>query len=165
MCSFAILNILLKEREFLLLDFRHNAFIHLRGILNIKLLIFVGYIVSKNIHQNLIKGKNLVMNGFIKKNKMPVYKIYCFSNWSNPRFFCNSRLGARMEGRRTFSSLTCNELSDVGNWHGRSNDHHWSIKIKSVQEEYQSEGCLTPTHVSYYLIKASQKTLKVIWEL
>ena len=37
--------------------------------------IYVGYIVSKHVNQNLIKRKDLVMNGFIKKNKVPVNKI------------------------------------------------------------------------------------------
>ena len=38
-------------------------------------LIYVRYIVSKNVNQNLIKRKDLAVNGFIKKNKVPINKI------------------------------------------------------------------------------------------
>ena len=52
-----------------------TAFIHSRRVLIINGFISVEYIVTKNVYQNLTKGKNLVMNGFVKKNKVPVNKI------------------------------------------------------------------------------------------
>ena len=42
------------------------------GTLIIKRFIFFGNTVSKVVHENLIKGKNFVMNSFIK---VPVNKI------------------------------------------------------------------------------------------
>ena len=41
--------------------------------------------------------------------------------------FCNSRLGAPMEGARQLSSLTCNDLFDGGNCHARKNEHHCQL--------------------------------------
>ena len=55
-----------------LLNFLLYAVIHVSGL--IKGLIFVGYVVSKNVHQNLTKGKNVVITVLFRKNKILVNK-------------------------------------------------------------------------------------------
>ena len=124
MCSFAALNILLKERAFSL-NFLLYAVIHPWEILIIKGLIFVGYIVSKYVHQNLIKCKNLVMNSFIEKCKVPINTIVFLIavTLALLKFQTKPSYG----GGRQFSSLTYNELFDSGNWYARKNEHHYQL--------------------------------------
>ena len=55
-----------------------GAVFYPRGILIIKGLIFVGYIVGKNVHQNLIKGKNMAMNGLFRKIKSQLIRSGVF---------------------------------------------------------------------------------------